>query len=73
MNEGKWKQEGAELEITISQPASVLEVYLKEGKREFPLDEIRALVPEACLYCPDMTAEFAVASDVCARLTGGAK
>jgi coenzyme F420 hydrogenase subunit beta len=40
-------------------PASVLEVYLKEGKREFPLDEIRALVPEACLYCPDMTAEFA--------------
>lgn len=40
-------------------PASVLDVYLKEGKREFPLDEIRALVPEACLYCPDMTAEFA--------------
>jgi coenzyme F420 hydrogenase subunit beta len=40
-------------------PASVLEVHLKDGKREFPLDEIRALVPEACLYCPDMTAEFA--------------
>lgn len=40
-------------------PASVLEVYLKEGKREFPLDEIRAFVPEACACCPDMTAEFA--------------
>jgi coenzyme F420 hydrogenase subunit beta len=40
-------------------PASVLEVYLKEGKREFPLDEIRSFVPEACAYCPDMTAEFA--------------
>jgi coenzyme F420 hydrogenase subunit beta len=40
-------------------PASVLEVYLKEGKREFSLDEIRAFVPEACGYCPDMTAEFA--------------
>ena len=40
-------------------PASVLEVYLKEVKREFPLDVIRAFVPEACGYCPDMTAEFA--------------
>jgi coenzyme F420 hydrogenase subunit beta len=37
----------------------VLEVYLKEGKRSFPLDEIRSLVPETCGYCPDMTAEFA--------------
>ena len=40
-------------------PASVLEVYLKEGRREFPLDEIRPLVPETCGYCPDMTSEFA--------------
>ncbi len=40
-------------------PASVLEVYLKDGKREFPLDEIRPLVPESCGYCPDMTSEFA--------------
>jgi coenzyme F420 hydrogenase subunit beta len=40
-------------------PASVLEVYLKEGKRAFPLDEIRPLVPETCGYCPDMTSEFA--------------
>lgn len=40
-------------------PASVLEVYLPEGKREFPLDEIRPLVPDACTFCPDMTSEFA--------------
>jgi len=40
-------------------PASVLEVYLKEGKIDFPLDEIRPLVPESCGYCPDMTSEFA--------------
>ena len=40
-------------------PASVLEVYLKEGKREFSLDEIRPLVPETCGFCPDMTSEFA--------------
>jgi coenzyme F420 hydrogenase subunit beta len=40
-------------------PASILEVYLKEGKREFPLDDIRPLVPAACGYCPDMTSEFA--------------
>ncbi len=40
-------------------PAEVLEVYLKEGKRVYPLDEIRAFVPEACDFCPDMTAEFA--------------
>jgi coenzyme F420 hydrogenase subunit beta len=40
-------------------PASILEVYLKDGKREFPLDEIRPLVPESCGYCPDMTSEFA--------------
>ncbi len=40
-------------------PAAVLQVYLKEGMREFTLDEIRPLVPEACGYCPDMTSEFA--------------
>ncbi len=40
-------------------PSSVLEVYLKEGKLEFPLDEIRPLVPETCGYCADMTSEFA--------------
>ena len=40
-------------------PASVLEVYLQEEKREFPLDEIRLLVPDTCGYCLDMTSEFA--------------
>lgn len=40
-------------------PASILEVCLKEGRLEFPLDEIRPLVPETCGYCPDMTSEFA--------------
>ncbi len=40
-------------------PAAVLQVYLKDGMREIPLDEIRPLVPEACGYCPDMTSEFA--------------
>jgi len=40
-------------------PAAVLQVYLKDGMREFPLDEIRPLVPESCGYCPDMTSEFA--------------
>ena len=40
-------------------PAAVLEVYLRDGKKEFPLDEIRPLVPAGCGYCIDMTAEFA--------------
>ena len=40
-------------------PAEVLEVYLKDGKRVFPLAEIRTFVPEACEFCPDMTSEFA--------------
>ncbi|MBP8980620.1 MAG: Coenzyme F420 hydrogenase/dehydrogenase, beta subunit C-terminal domain [Syntrophobacterales bacterium] len=40
-------------------PAAVLEVYLKQGKKEFPLEEVRPLVPDGCGYCIDMTAEFA--------------
>ena len=40
-------------------PAEVMEVFTNEGKREFSLKEIRALVPEACSYCHDMTSEFA--------------
>ena len=39
-------------------PAEVLEVYLDEGKLEFPLAEIRAHVPDTCTYCIDMTSEF---------------
>ena len=37
----------------------MLQVYLKSGKIEFPIDEVRPFVPEACAFCPDMTSEFA--------------
>jgi len=40
-------------------PASVLEVYLRDGKQEFSLEEIRPLVPAGCGHCFDMTSEFA--------------
>lgn len=40
-------------------PAAVLKVYLRDGVREFSLDDVRSLIPEACGYCPDMTSEFA--------------
>lgn len=40
-------------------PAEVMEVFTNDGKQEFNLKEIRALVPETCSYCHDMTAEFA--------------
>jgi coenzyme F420 hydrogenase subunit beta len=40
-------------------PAEVFEVFTTRGVVTFPLSEIRALVPETCSYCPDMTAEFA--------------
>jgi coenzyme F420 hydrogenase subunit beta len=39
-------------------PAEIMEVYTDNGKIEIPLDEIRKLVPNACSYCIDMTAEF---------------
>lgn len=39
-------------------PAEVMEVFTDSGKKEYPLSEIRQLVPEACSYCIDMTAEF---------------
>ncbi len=39
-------------------PAEVMEVYTEEGEIEFSLKDIRKLVPEACSYCFDMTAEF---------------
>jgi coenzyme F420 hydrogenase subunit beta len=35
-----------------------MEVFTDKGKTVFPLTEIRQLVPEACSYCIDMTAEF---------------
>jgi len=39
-------------------PAEVMEIFFDDSKIEFPLDEIRKLVPESCSYCADMTAEF---------------
>lgn len=39
-------------------PAEIMEIFTGSEKIEIPLDEIRALVPETCSYCPDMTAEF---------------
>lgn len=40
-------------------PAEVMEFATTGGTVRVPLDEIRPLVPRACGYCPDMTAEFA--------------
>lgn len=39
-------------------PAEIFVVDLGEEKVEFPLDEIRPLVPNSCLFCPDMTSEW---------------
>ena len=39
-------------------PAEVMEVFTDCATIEYPLSEIRQLVPEACSYCIDMTAEF---------------
>jgi coenzyme F420 hydrogenase subunit beta len=40
-------------------PAEVLIVDTTSGLIEFPLSEIRPLIPEGCRICPDMTAEWA--------------
>lgn len=40
-------------------PAEVMEVYTDKGRIDIPLSEVRALVPNSCDYCFDMTAEFA--------------
>lgn len=40
-------------------PSEVLQVFGLNGDvQEFPLEEIRKLVPEGCSYCIDMTSEF---------------
>ena len=50
-------------------PAEIMEVYTDdEGKTEYPLSEIRQLVPETCSYCIDMTSEF---SDVSVGVVEG--
>jgi coenzyme F420 hydrogenase subunit beta len=40
-------------------PAEIFIVETEDGKVEFPLDEIRPLVPASCNFCPDMTSEWA--------------
>lgn len=40
-------------------PAEIFVVDTGKEKIEFPLDEIRPLVPNSCLVCPDMTSEWA--------------
>jgi len=40
-------------------PAETFILTLKDSVVEFPLDEIRELVPKGCTICPDMTAEWA--------------
>ncbi|MFW6011732.1 MAG: Coenzyme F420 hydrogenase/dehydrogenase, beta subunit C-terminal domain [Desulfosalsimonas sp.] len=40
-------------------PADVLEIEAEDENFEIPLDRLRAFVPEGCMLCPDMTAEWA--------------
>ncbi|MBN2079836.1 MAG: Coenzyme F420 hydrogenase/dehydrogenase, beta subunit C-terminal domain [Spirochaetes bacterium] len=40
-------------------PAEVMEIHTDQGTIEIPLSDVRALVPDTCGYCFDMTAEFA--------------
>ena len=40
-------------------PAEIFVLETEEGRMEIPLDEIRPLVPEGCMVCPDMTSEWA--------------
>lgn len=39
-------------------PANVFLIKTKTGDVQIPLDEVRPLIPEGCLSCPDMTAEW---------------
>lgn len=40
-------------------PAEILVLETEEGRVEIPLHDIRPLIPQGCLICPDMTAEWA--------------
>lgn len=40
-------------------PSEIMVVDTGDGKVEIPLERIRALVPEGCHVCPDMTSEWA--------------
>lgn len=39
-------------------PANVMILETADGKLEFPLDDIRPLIPQTCFICPDMTSEW---------------
>jgi coenzyme F420 hydrogenase subunit beta len=39
-------------------PAEVLVVRTRTAEKQFPLKEIRRLIPHTCFICPDMTAEW---------------
>jgi len=49
-------------------PAEVMEVFTTKGKEEYPLGEIRQLVPASCACCLDMTSEF---SDIAVGVVEG--
>lgn len=57
------RQEGIEGEIVRFDipppPANVFVAYGHGRKWEIPLDKMRAGIQRGCLYCPDMTANFA--------------
>lgn len=39
-------------------PASVFSLKTMNGTVDFPLESVRAAIPDGCRICPDMTAEF---------------
>ena len=49
-------------------PAEIMDVFTDDGKVTFALQDIRALIPEACSGCIDMTSEF---SDVSVGVVEG--
>lgn len=57
--------------MDIPQGKQILEVYTKDGTKEFPMDEVNSCIREACRYCIDSTAEFSDISVGSARLPGG--
>jgi coenzyme F420 hydrogenase subunit beta len=40
-------------------PAEIMVIESENGRMEIPLAEIRAMIPQSCGICPDMTAEWA--------------
>jgi len=40
-------------------PADIMVLQTSGGRVEIPLSDIKALIPQTCFICPDMTSEFA--------------